>query len=535
MARQRSYVVVVSDFRGPRDWRRSLLALSGRHHVVAIEIRDAREMELPKFGTLRLVDPETGRQLKVDTSSDAAARALRRGGRAGAPRGCLRDHLVRRAPRRAADARRLAARADRLPAPRGRDMSFASPIALWALVLVPIAAAAYIWFQRRRVRDASQFVSPALFPNVVDQVPGWRRHLPIALLLLAVAALLVGFARPHATLSERSEEATVVLAIDTSRSMGAKDVAPTGSPPRRRRRAASSRSCRRSTASPSSPSARSRRSCRRRPSTARSSTSAINDLRIGQGTALGDGLANAIQVATGVPPGKKPPPGTKPVPSAILVISGRRAGRRHRPAARGDPAGAQGEDPRLRRAARDARGHRQRAARRRLQRADPRADEPRRAAHVRDADGRQVLPGADAAGSERGLHGPQVAARPHEQGRGDHRSPSPRAGASCCSRAACSRRSGSGGSRDPRRLGSARRWPRRCSWVPPRARPRTSAGGCRSAFRSRARGSWSRRPAASPRRRAGSSPARGAWSAAWMRVRARRPSRSSSPAASAAP
>ena len=71
MARQRSYVVVVSDFRGPRDWRRSLLALGGRHHVVAVEIRDAREQELPKLGQLRLVDPETGRQLKVDTSSQA--------------------------------------------------------------------------------------------------------------------------------------------------------------------------------------------------------------------------------------------------------------------------------------------------------------------------------------------------------------------------------------------------------------------------------------------------------------------------------
>src|SRR5205807_1053881 len=71
MARQRSYVVVVSDFRGSRDWRRPLLALAGRHHVVAVEIRDPREMELPRFGVLRLVDPETGRQLKVDTSSDA--------------------------------------------------------------------------------------------------------------------------------------------------------------------------------------------------------------------------------------------------------------------------------------------------------------------------------------------------------------------------------------------------------------------------------------------------------------------------------
>jgi uncharacterized protein (DUF58 family) len=69
-ARQRSYIVVVSDFRGPRDWRRPLLALGGRHQVVAVEIRDAREQELPKFGQLRLVDPETGRQLRVDTSSE---------------------------------------------------------------------------------------------------------------------------------------------------------------------------------------------------------------------------------------------------------------------------------------------------------------------------------------------------------------------------------------------------------------------------------------------------------------------------------
>jgi len=62
-------VLLVSDFRGPRDWRRPLLALGGRHHVVALEIRDAREQELPRFGQLRLVDPETGRQLRVDTSN----------------------------------------------------------------------------------------------------------------------------------------------------------------------------------------------------------------------------------------------------------------------------------------------------------------------------------------------------------------------------------------------------------------------------------------------------------------------------------
>ncbi|HEU0304591.1 MAG TPA: DUF58 domain-containing protein [Gaiellaceae bacterium] len=69
LARQRAFVAVVSDFRGPLDWRRPLLELAGRHDVVAIEIRDPREEELPSVGALRLVDPETGRQLRVDTSS----------------------------------------------------------------------------------------------------------------------------------------------------------------------------------------------------------------------------------------------------------------------------------------------------------------------------------------------------------------------------------------------------------------------------------------------------------------------------------
>jgi uncharacterized protein (DUF58 family) len=67
LARQRALVVVVSDFRGPFDWRRPLLQLAGRHDVVAVEIRDPREQELPNVGDLWLVDPETGEQLRVDT------------------------------------------------------------------------------------------------------------------------------------------------------------------------------------------------------------------------------------------------------------------------------------------------------------------------------------------------------------------------------------------------------------------------------------------------------------------------------------
>jgi uncharacterized protein (DUF58 family) len=69
VAKQRSLVTVVSDFRGPFDWRRPLLQLAGRHDVLALEVRDPREQALPDVGELWLVDPETGRHLRVDTRS----------------------------------------------------------------------------------------------------------------------------------------------------------------------------------------------------------------------------------------------------------------------------------------------------------------------------------------------------------------------------------------------------------------------------------------------------------------------------------
>jgi uncharacterized protein (DUF58 family) len=69
VSRQRALVAVISDFRGRLDWRPQLLQLAGRHDVVAIEIRDPREQELPAIGELWLVDPETGRKLRVDTRS----------------------------------------------------------------------------------------------------------------------------------------------------------------------------------------------------------------------------------------------------------------------------------------------------------------------------------------------------------------------------------------------------------------------------------------------------------------------------------
>jgi uncharacterized protein (DUF58 family) len=64
-------VVLVSDFRGSRDWLTALAAVSGRAQVLAVEIRDRREDELTDVGDLTLLDTETGREVRVDTSSRA--------------------------------------------------------------------------------------------------------------------------------------------------------------------------------------------------------------------------------------------------------------------------------------------------------------------------------------------------------------------------------------------------------------------------------------------------------------------------------
>ena len=62
-------VALVSDFRGPRDWLPLLAPVAARHGLLAVEIRDPREDALPDVGGLTLVDAETGREVRVDTSS----------------------------------------------------------------------------------------------------------------------------------------------------------------------------------------------------------------------------------------------------------------------------------------------------------------------------------------------------------------------------------------------------------------------------------------------------------------------------------
>jgi len=105
-------------------------------------------------------------------------------------------------------------------------MSFAWPMALLGLVLVALALIAYIAVQRRRRKYVVRFTNFDLLENIVADSPRWRRHIPAAFALLALTALVIGMARPQMAVAVAREEATVILAMDSSGSMTATDVAP---------------------------------------------------------------------------------------------------------------------------------------------------------------------------------------------------------------------------------------------------------------------------------------------------------------------
>jgi Ca-activated chloride channel family protein len=106
-------------------------------------------------------------------------------------------------------------------------MSFASPLVLLALVLVPALVGWYVAHQRARRREAAAFASPHLVPSVAPWQPGWRRHAPMAAFALALTVLVVAAAKPQRTVAVPVETASIMLATDVSRSMTATDVAPT--------------------------------------------------------------------------------------------------------------------------------------------------------------------------------------------------------------------------------------------------------------------------------------------------------------------
>jgi Ca-activated chloride channel family protein len=106
-------------------------------------------------------------------------------------------------------------------------MNFLAPELLLGLLLVPIAIGFYLWAQRRRSKYAVRFTNLDLLANIAPRRPSWRRHLPPVLYLAAIAALLIGLARPTMVMAVPREDATVILTLDVSGSMKATDVSPT--------------------------------------------------------------------------------------------------------------------------------------------------------------------------------------------------------------------------------------------------------------------------------------------------------------------
>jgi Ca-activated chloride channel homolog len=105
-------------------------------------------------------------------------------------------------------------------------MSFAAPLVLLGLLVVPLLIRWYAAEQRRRLRAASAFVTAPLRESVVPRGPRWRRHVPMLVFLLAVVALIAAAARPQQSKAVPVKDGAVMLVDDISSSMAARDVSP---------------------------------------------------------------------------------------------------------------------------------------------------------------------------------------------------------------------------------------------------------------------------------------------------------------------
>jgi Ca-activated chloride channel homolog len=105
-------------------------------------------------------------------------------------------------------------------------MSFASPVFLLTLLVIPLALLLYSFARKRRRRYAVRFPGVSTLAAIVPRASQWRRRVPLALFLAALAALSIASARPNREVEVPREQATIVLVTDVSRSMLADDVTP---------------------------------------------------------------------------------------------------------------------------------------------------------------------------------------------------------------------------------------------------------------------------------------------------------------------
>ena len=196
-------------------------------------------------------------------------------------------------------------------------MTFLDGWRLVFLVVPLVLLAAYIVRQRTRQKYAVRFTSVALLESVAPRRPGWQRHIPAAAVLAAVVLLVIGIARPAQATKVARQRGTVIVALDTSESMGATDVSPN------RLEAAKDAAKRFVENLPSGLqvgllSFDQSASMLVSPTSDRTSVLAgITQLRLGPGTATGPAISLALDAIAALPPGAD---GT-PAPAVIVLMS----------------------------------------------------------------------------------------------------------------------------------------------------------------------------------------------------------------------
>jgi Ca-activated chloride channel family protein len=104
-------------------------------------------------------------------------------------------------------------------------VTFQQPLLLLTLLAVPLVAALVVWWRRRRPAPGIPYPDLDVIASA-DPGPRLRRHLPLALALLALTGLAFALARPEVDRAQPRERATIMLAVDVSGSMAAADVSP---------------------------------------------------------------------------------------------------------------------------------------------------------------------------------------------------------------------------------------------------------------------------------------------------------------------
>ncbi|MGI8663872.1 MAG: VWA domain-containing protein [Acidimicrobiales bacterium] len=199
------------------------------------------------------------------------------------------------------------------------NLSFLDPAKLLFLLIVAALAAAYVVLQRRRSQYAVRFTNLALLDQIAPKRPGWRRHAAAAGLIVAIASLVLAYARPTHPEKIPRERATIVLAVDVSLSMEADDVRPTrldalrsaakqfldAVPPKINVGLVSFAGTARVAVAPTTDRGK--------------VATGITRLQLAEGTAIGEAIFTSLDAIDQV--AQETPAGQEPVPAAIVLMS----------------------------------------------------------------------------------------------------------------------------------------------------------------------------------------------------------------------